>query len=368
MSVRIGAIRLPNQVALAPMAGVTDLPFRQLCRRLGAGYVVGEMLASDPMLRHSEKSRLRGVHLDEPEPRSIQIVGWDPATLALAARYNVDQGASVIDINMGCPAKKVCKRDAGSALLADEDLVARILEAVVAAVAVPVTLKIRTGVAPSRRNAVSVARIAEQAGIQALAVHGRTRACKYLGHAEYDTIRDVVAAVSIPVFANGDISSGEMAAAVLEQTGASGVMLGRAAHGRPWLPGQVAEFLKSGRVAHAPDMATQRDIVLGHLDDIHHFYGSGRGVRIARKHIKWYTSCLPGAARFQKEVNSLENAAAQFDITARFYSGLIRAQDGEQSTLLVSNSKGLASWQRKNHSPVTRRIRQGFSKTSWPTP
>lgn len=340
----IGDIKLANPVALAPMAGVTDLPFRQLCRRLGAGYVVGEMLASDPIHRRSVKSRLRGVHREEPEPRAIQIVGWDPAILADAARYNVDQGASIIDINMGCPAKKVCKRDAGSALLADEMQVARILQAVVSAVDIPVTLKIRTGISPQRRNAVAIARIAEQSGIAALAVHGRTRACKYLGQAEYDTIRDVVRVVSIPVFANGDIDTPQHAEWVKQYTGAAGIMLGRGVHGRPWLPGQVATYLEHGRLIGPPDLARQRNIVLEHLSAIYTFYGGLRGVRIARKHIKWYCANRPDSQQFQQRCNQAESAAEQLQLTADYFNRLLdahRPADRSQP----SRSPGETHWQ-----------------------
>lgn len=319
---RIGPVELPNPVALAPMAGVTDLPFRKLCRELGAGYVVGEMLASDPALRHTSKSRQRGVHLDEPQPRSIQIVGWDPATLADAARYNVDQGASIIDINMGCPAKKVNRRAAGSALLADETLVARILEAVVNAVPVPVTLKMRTGTDPAHRNGVRVARIAEACGVSALAVHGRTRACKYQGQAEFDTVRAICRSVSLPVFANGDITDHVRAAQVLSVTGAAGVMIGRGAHGAPWLPGQIAAFLRTGVVPAAPDLSTQADIVLGHLDAIYTFYGSGQGVRIARKHIKWYLDPLPESGPVRTAACRTERPGAQLILLSNYYQKL----------------------------------------------
>lgn len=336
-TLRIGAISLANPVALAPMAGVTDLPFRQLCRRLGAGYVVGEMLASDPSLRRSAKSRLRGVHLEEPTPRAIQIVGWDPATLADAARYNVDQGASIIDINMGCPAKKVCKRDAGSALLADESLVARILDAVVGAVDAPVTLKIRTGISPERRNARQIARIAENSGVAALAVHGRTRACKYRGNAEYETIREVVSEVRIPVFANGDITSVRQARQIADDTGAAGIMIGRAAHGRPWFPGQVATFLETGETICAPPLDQQRQLVVEHLEAIYRFYGSARGVRVARKHIKWYVSELRGATRFLACCNRLDTTLAQQRLVADFYHQLLDTQDVSTESVPIPN-------------------------------
>lgn len=315
----IGGYNLPNNVALAPMAGITDLPFRKICRELGAGYVVGEMVTSDPALYKSEKSRLRGVHLDEPCPRAIQIVGWNPQILADSARYNVDQGASIIDINMGCPAKKVCRRYAGSALLQDEALVGRILDAVVGAVEVPVTLKIRTGISPTQRNGVAIARIAESAGISCLAVHGRTRACKYNGIAEYETIKKICTAVSIPVFANGDVNGFEQSARVLRYTGADGIMIGRAAHGAPWLPGQVAKFLESGAKPEDPEISLQSTIVLNHLEQIYSFYGSERGVRIARKHIKWYTQDHSDPGSFRNAFNRAITPRQQLHITARYY-------------------------------------------------
>ncbi len=319
---QIGPIQLPNQVALAPMAGVTDLPFRRLCRRLGAGYVVGEMLASNPSLRHTSKSRLRGVHLGEPIPRAIQIVGWDPATMADAARYNVDQGASVIDINMGCPAKKVNRKAAGSALLADEDLVARILEAVVSAVDVPVTLKMRTGIDPSCRNGARIARIAESSGISALAVHGRTRACRYQGQAEFETVRDICREVRLPVYANGEVTDCIQAADILKKTGAAGIMIGRGAHGAPWLPGRIAEYLGSGIIPPAPDLDFQAGIVREHLDAIYTFYGSGQGVRIARKHIKWYLDPLPDSGPTRTAAFRTDCPRAQLALLSDYYQNL----------------------------------------------
>ncbi|MBX2867873.1 MAG: tRNA dihydrouridine synthase DusB [Acidiferrobacterales bacterium] len=319
MTIAIGPFMLDNPVALAPMAGVTDLPFRKLCRSMGAGYVVGEMLASDPSLRKTRKSRLRGVHLEEPSPRAVQIVGWDPATMADAAKYNVDQGASIIDINMGCPAKKVCQRYAGSALLDQERLVAKILEAVVNAVDAPVTLKIRTGVSPQNRNGVNIARIAEGAGIQALAVHGRTRACKYIGEVEYTTIREICNAVAIPVFANGDINTVDQAAWVLNHTKASGVMIGRRAHGAPWFPGQVASFIRTGNVLPAPTLEMQLEYVLHHLNAMYDFYGAEQGVRIARKHIKWYAGRLPRQDIINSELFRCETPEAQLDQVSELY-------------------------------------------------
>jgi len=307
---QIGPYMLPNRVALAPMAGVSDLPFRRLCARLGAGLVVSEMISANPRLRDSRKTAWRSRHDDEIAPRAVQIAGSDPGEMARAARYNVAHGAQIIDINMGCPAKKVCRRAAGSALLADERLVGEILEAVVAAAGVPVTLKLRTGTAPGQRNAVTIARIAQAAGVAALAVHGRTRACAFRGEAEYDTIAAVVQATSLPVFANGDIDSPAKAAAVMARTGAAGVMIGRAAQGRPWLCGQIAAFLDTGTAPAAPPIAAQLAIMARHLEELHDFYGEFMGVRIARKHIGWYLrhSATPQLSR---QFNTLENAGAQ---------------------------------------------------------
>ncbi len=303
-ALQIGPHRTPNAVALAPMAGVTDLPFRRLCARFGAGLLVGEMVHSDPRLRESRKSRQRREHDLEIKPRSVQIVGNDPAAMAEAAAFNAARGAQIIDINMGCPAKKVCRRAAGSALLADEGLVAAILTAVVNAVDVPVTLKIRTGVDPEHRNGVSIARIAEDAGIQLLSVHGRTRACAFRGEAEHDTTAAIVEAVSIPVLANGDISSLADAKHVLRHTGAAGVMIGRAAQGAPWLPGQIARSL-AGLPAPAPSLQTQYAVMREHLTDLHAFYGEVMGPRIARKHIGWYLDGIGNLDDARREFNRL---------------------------------------------------------------
>ena len=286
--IEIGSYRLPNSVALAPMAGVTDLPFRRLCSQFGAGLVVSEMISSNPRLRHSPKTQWRSQHDHEIAPRSVQIAGSEPLQMAATARYNVERGAQIIDINMGCPAKKVCRKAAGSALLADEARVKSILLAVIDAVDVPVTLKIRTGSAPGARNGVSIAHIAEDAGIAALAVHGRTRACAFTGHAEYDTIAAIVAAINIPVFANGDINSPQMAAKVIAHTGAAGVMIGRAAQGRPWLCGQIATYLDTGVIPAPPSPVQQLSTLHRHVTQLHQFYGDFMGVRIARKHVGWY--------------------------------------------------------------------------------
>ena len=314
---QIGQHRLPNRVILAPMAGVTDRPFRQLCRQLGAGLVVGEMVTSDPALWHTRKSRQRMDHRGEPGPRCVQIAGGDAAMLAEAARLNAARGAEIIDINMGCPAKKVCNKAAGSALLRDEALVAEILEAVVAAVEVPVTLKIRTGWCADSNNGVRIARLAEAAGIQALAVHGRHRQQRYQGQAEYDTIAAIKQAVRIPVFANGDVDSPLKAAEVLDYTGADAVMIGRAAQGYPWIFREIDHFLRHGRYCPSPCLTERAEVLRSHLQTLHDFYGDYMGVRIARKHLGWY---LAADDRFdadrQRELraafNALELADAQF--------------------------------------------------------
>ena len=308
---RIGAHALRNRLFVAPMAGITDRPFRRLARRFGAALAVSEMVSARPELRESRKTRLRLDHQGEESPISVQIAGADPAMLADAARYNVDLGAEIIDINMGCPAKKVCNVAAGSALLEHEALVARILEAVVAAVAVPVTLKIRTGPSPERRNAVRIARIAEAAGVQMLAVHGRTRACAFGGQAEYDSVAAVKASVRIPVIANGDIASGEEARRVLELTGADGIMVGRAAQGRPWLFREIAHYLATGERLAAPPAREIGAVLTEHLDGLYHLYGEEQGARVARKHIGWTVLRLPEGERFRSEVNRIGAAPAQ---------------------------------------------------------
>ena len=325
---RIGPHELRNNVFVAPMAGVTDRPFRQLCKRLGAGYAVSEMAASNPRLWASEKTSRRLNHDGEAEPRAVQLAGADPVMLAEAARYNVARGAQVIDINMGCPAKKVCNVACGSALLRDEDLVARILDAVVAAVDVPVTLKFRTGWDPGSRNAVAIARRAEAAGIAMLTLHGRTRACGYGGRAEYETIRAVKRAVAIPVVANGDIDSPEKAREVLAATGADAVMIGRAAQGRPWIFREIAHFLSAGQHLPAPSLAEARELLLTHLEDHYRFYGADQGVRTARKHIIWYTRRLEGGAAFQARMNTIEDAGAQARAVAAFLDE--QARGGER--------------------------------------
>ena len=319
-AVRIGPYELPNRLILAPMAGVTDRPFRQLCRRLGAGLVVAEMLTSDVRLWHSRKSRLRMLHADDAEPRSVQIAGGDPRMLAEAARANVELGAQIIDINMGCPAKKVCNKAAGSALMKDEGLVTEILAAVVGAVDVPVTLKIRTGWDHDNKNGLTVARIAEQEGIAALAVHGRTRADLYTGEAEYDTIAAIKQAVSIPVFANGDITSPEKARQVLAHTGADALLIGRAAQGRPWIFREINHFLETGEHLPEPGLQEVERILLDHLSALHAFYGDEMGVRIARKHVGWYLATLPGAREFRAQFNRLDSTHAQCADVREFFA------------------------------------------------
>ncbi|WP_432698719.1 tRNA dihydrouridine synthase DusB [Marinobacterium sp. YM272] len=308
---RIGPYTIDSQVVLAPMAGVTDRPFRTLCKRMGAGLVVSEMVTSDSRLWNSRKSSLRLDHSGETEPRSVQIAGGDPEMMADAARMNAERGAQIIDINMGCPAKKVCNKAAGSALLRDEQLVAEILDAVVSAVDIPVTLKIRTGWSPEQRNGERIADLAEQAGIAALAVHGRTRADRYQGYAEYDTIARIVNRVSIPVIANGDIDSPVKARQVLDHTGAAAVMIGRAAQGRPWLLRQIDAYLRHGEQLAEPETAEVLSILTGHLQELYDFYGEFMGVRIARKHVGWYLQQHPEAAGFRKHFNQLETASDQ---------------------------------------------------------
>ena len=308
---RIGAHALRNGLLVAPMAGITDRPFRRLARRFGAALAVSEMVSARPELRESRKTRLRLDHAGEPGPVSVQIAGADPQMLADAARLNVAGGAQIIDINMGCPAKKVCNVQAGSALLENEALVVRILEAVVAAVDVPVTLKLRTGPAPERRNALRIARIAEAAGIQALAIHGRTRACAFSGSAEYATIAEVKSYLRIPVIANGDVQTPEDAKRVLELTGADGVMIGRAAQGKPWFFREVAHFLATGERLAPPPAREIGEVLVEHLDGLYDLYGGEHGARVARKHIGWTVRALPGGEALRSSVNTLHAADAQ---------------------------------------------------------
>jgi len=322
---KIGHVTLKNNLIVAPMAGVTDRPFRQLCKVMGAGMAVSEMVASNSLLWGSEKTIRRGNHEGEVEPKVIQIAGSDPEMMAEAARYNVDRGAQIIDINMGCPAKKICNVAAGSALLKDEPLVARIVSAVVRAVEVPVTLKFRTGWSKETRNALTVARIAQESGVAALALHGRTRACMYTGEAEYDTIRAVKASVKIPVTANGDITSPQKAKFVLDYTGADAVMIGRAAQGRPWIFREIEHYLRTGETLPPPEVSEIRAVMLQHLEDLYAFYGTERGTRVARKHIAWYTKGLKHSALFRARMNELETAAEQVEAIGRFFDSLSEA-------------------------------------------
>jgi tRNA-dihydrouridine synthase B len=319
---QIGPYKLKNNLIVAPMAGVTDRPFRQLCKKLGAGMAVSEMVTSNSLLYGSAKTLRRANHEGEVNPISVQIAGADPAMMAEAAKYNVDNGAQIIDINMGCPAKKICNVMAGSALLKDEPLVAQILRAVVGAVDVPVTLKIRTGWDKYNRNAVVVARMAEDIGIQALAMHGRTRACAYTGDAEYDTIAAVKQAISIPLMANGDITTPEKARFVLEQTGADGIMIGRAAQGRPWIFREMEHFLNTGTHMPPPEVSEIHQVMLEHLNDLYAFYGDLTGMRMARKHISWYTKGLVGSANFRHNMNQLQTIELQLAAINEFFAEL----------------------------------------------
>ena len=319
---QIGPYLLKNNLVVAPMAGVTDRPFRQLCKVLGAGMAVSEMVASNSLLWGSQKTLRRANHDGEVEPKSVQIAGADPAMMAEAAKYNVDNGAQIIDINMGCPAKKVCNVMAGSALLRDEPLVGKILDAVVGAVNVPVTLKIRTGWDKQSKNAIMVARIAESAGIQALAMHGRTRACAYTGDAEYDTIAAVKTHIKIPLIANGDITTPEKAKHVLAYTGADAVMIGRAAQGRPWIFREIEYFLKTGAQLPPPRVQEIHHVLMQHLEDLFEFYGEETGVKVARKHIGWYTKGLVGSAHFRHGLMQLQSSEEQIQTIDDFFGEL----------------------------------------------
>ena len=319
MRLKIGPYTLPSNVVLAPMAGVTDRPFRILCRRFGAGLAASEMLSADMRLWDTPKSRRRMDHSGEPAPRVVQIAGFDPAMMAEAARRNVDAGAQIIDINMGCPAKKVCNRLAGSALLQDEPLVARILHAVVRAVDVPVMLKTRTGWDRAHKNGILIARIAEDNGIQALAIHGRTRTDLYQGDAEHETAAAIKAAIKIPVFANGDVDSPEAARRVLEQTQCDGIMIGRAAQGRPWIFDEVNFFLAGGESRAALALEKVRDIMRAHLEDLYSFYGDETGVRVARKHLSWYFRQHPGQEDLRNRLVLIETPEEQLSTLLEHY-------------------------------------------------
>ena len=329
---QIGPYKLDTPLILAPMAGVTDRPFRQLCLRMGAGMAVSEMMLANPETWDTEKSKKRRYHADEAGFRSVQILGCDPELMAQAARLNVAADAQIIDINMGCPAKKVNKKLAGSALLQDPALVRDILQAVVAAVEVPVTLKIRTGWDPDHRNGVEIAQLAEQAGIQALTVHGRTRACLFRGEAEYDTIKAIKQAVSIPVIANGDIDSVHKARQVLAYTGTDAIMIGRAAQGQPWIFRQIRQYLEQNQAPTAPSLEEVRALVLEHINDLHHFYGEYQGVRYARKHVAWYLEKLLESQDFRRGFNALVTASAQLDALKYFFD---TQQHNEEQTAYV---------------------------------
>lgn len=316
---QIGPYTLPNRIALAPMAGVTDRPFRQLCRELGAGYVVTEMVTSNPQLRHTRKSTWRSNFDGEPAPLAVQIVGSEPGKLAEAARYNVSLGAQIIDINMGCPAKKVCGKLGGSALLSDIRLVEDILNAVVSAVDVPVTLKIRTGPDTNSRNGVEVAAIAEASGIAALAVHGRTRADRFRGNAEYETIRSICDHVTIPVFANGDVTTAPQALEVLNFTGAQGLMVGRGAQGNPWVFRELEHFLNTGEILAPPAPAEVHAVMVKHLQRLHAFYGEVHGVRVARKHIGWYLKGRPESRQVLYDLMRVKTVNEQFWLLEQYF-------------------------------------------------
>ncbi|MCL4128715.1 UNVERIFIED_CONTAM: hypothetical protein GTU68_013868 [Idotea baltica] len=317
---KIGSYKIANPVIAAPMAGVTDKPYRKVCRQHGAGLVVSEMITSQADLRHSRKTRHRMDLVGEPEPIVVQIVGTDPTVMAEAAQFNVQNGAQIIDINMGCPAKKVCKKAAGSALLANEPLVYEILKNTVASVDVPVTVKIRTGTDPEQKNAVSIAKIAQDVGISAITVHGRTRECKFVGNVEYDTIAAVKQAITIPVIANGDIDSPKTAKHVIDYTGADAVMIGRAAQGQPWLFSQIAAYLEDGSDLKIPTESQRISTIFDHLQDIHQFYGDVMGVRLARKHIKWYLHYWHTdiTDQLRSEINHTDNQDEQLELLGNF--------------------------------------------------
>ncbi len=342
---QLGAYALPNNVFVAPMAGVTDRPFRQLCREFGAGYAVSEMVTSRKDLWHSLKTSRRANHDGEPGPIAVQIAGTDAAMMAEAALYNVERGAQIIDINMGCPAKKVCNKWAGSALMQDEPLALSIIDAVVQACAphgVPVTLKMRTGWSQHNKNAVVLARAAESVGVQMLTVHGRTREQGYTGFAEYDTVAAVKAAVRIPVVANGDIASPEKARDVLAITGADAVMIGRAAQGRPWIFREITHFLATGQHLAPPLVAEVRRALLAHLQDHYSLYGERTGVRSARKHIGWYVRGLPGGEAFRESMNTLDDATAQLRAVANFWDGLADSMDRLPATVQLAALETMA--------------------------
>jgi tRNA-dihydrouridine synthase B len=345
----IGHFQIDPPLILAPMAGVTDKPFRRLCKQLGAGYAVSEMTTSDPRLWRTKKSQWRMDHLDEPDPIGVQIAGADPKALAEAARFNVDHGAQIIDINMGCPAKKVCNAWCGSALLQDEPLVERLLLAVVQATEAPVTLKIRTGWRRESKNGVAIATIAEACGIQALAVHGRTRDMHYTGEAEYETIAQIKQAVSIPVFANGDIDTPQKARQVLQQTGADALMIGRAAQGNPWIFREFSHYLITGELLPPPTITEVRDQLLLHIHQLHAFYGEEMGVRIARKHLGWYARGRPENQAFRNIVNKAQTADEQIRFTHTYFQYL-------EDTAKENNEENHTSYSTPLSQPLTGRV------------
>ena len=333
---QIGPHKLKNNIVVAPMAGVTDRPFRQLCKKYGAGMAVSEMVTSNSLLYGSSKTIRRANHEGEVDPISVQIAGADPKMMAEAAEYNADKGAQIIDINMGCPAKKICNVMAGSALLQHEDLVKKILESVVKASPVPVTLKIRTGWDKQHKNAINIAKIAESSGIQALAIHGRTRACHYTGEAEYETIAAVKNEISIPVIANGDITTPEKALEVLRQTSADAVMIGRAAQGRPWIFREIDHFIKTGNHLMPPTIDEVEKTTLEHVIDLYDFYGEESGLRVARKHISWYTKGFKNSAMFRSKMNTIDKTSEQINYIKEFFQTL------KEDSLFVNNNESFS--------------------------
>ena len=333
---QIGPHKLKNNIVVAPMAGVTDRPFRQLCKKYGAGMAVSEMVTSNSLLYGSSKTIRRANHEGEVDPISVQIAGADPKMMAEAAKYNADKGAQIIDINMGCPAKKICNVMAGSALLQHEDLVKKILESVVKASPVPVTLKIRTGWDKQHKNAINIAKIAESSGIQALAIHGRTRACHYNGEAEYETIAAVKNEISIPVIANGDITTPEKALEVLRQTSADGVMIGRAAQGRPWIFREIDHFIKTGNHLMPPTIDEVEKTTLEHVIDLYNFYGEESGLRVARKHISLYAKGFKNSAMFRSKMNTIDNTSEQINYIKEFFQSL------KEDSLFVNNNESFS--------------------------
>lgn len=335
-TLKIGPYTLDSPVVLAPMAGVTDRPFRQLCKDMGAGLACTEMVGANSLLMGSEKTHRRANLIGETEPCAVQIVGADPVKLAEAAIFNEANGAQIIDINMGCPAKKVCNTLSGSALLKDEPLVARILESIVKAVKIPVTLKIRTGWDAQHKNGIKIAQLAESLGIKALAVHGRTRACRFNGHAEYDTIRAIKESVSIPVIANGDITTPQKAKEVLDYTKADGIMIGRAAQGRPWIFSEINHYLDHGEILPKPSLEHIYRLMIDHLHSLYDYYGPKNGVHLARKHVSWYTKGQPNGAYFRDIFNRLDTIDAQLEAANAFFLSLIEGSGHDEQQTQTS--------------------------------